>query len=161
MCEWCATQSIPSHKADKTRPAKPSNCPLCRKRVKQKVSSASGFLVVYADETRRLLSTADKPARGKPRPTAVVPSLMELPVRRRRRVYESHRGSIRTSLLCIAKTTNIAYAYSLFDGNMDCQAIAPLKSSPDMCKSRAAVSLLEPLFQSLPFGLPLCFEFVD
>ena len=40
MCEWCAAQSIPSHKADKTRPAKSSNCPLCRKRVKQKVSVA-------------------------------------------------------------------------------------------------------------------------
>ena len=40
MCEWCAAQSIPSHKTDKTRPAKPSNCPLCRKRVKQKVRLA-------------------------------------------------------------------------------------------------------------------------
>lgn len=48
------------------------------------------------------------------------------------------------------------YAYSLFDGNMDCQARPSLKSSQDLCKSRAALSFLEPLFQSLPYGLPLC-----
>lgn len=62
MCEWCAAQSIPSHKADKTRPAKPSNCPLCRKRVKQKVCCFT-LLVIYADEICRLPSTAHENAK--------------------------------------------------------------------------------------------------
>lgn len=37
MCKWCADQTVPSHKADRTRPAGVVNCPVCRKRVKQKV----------------------------------------------------------------------------------------------------------------------------
>ena len=37
MCEWCAMQHIPSHHGDHTRPKRPTDCPLCRKRVKQKV----------------------------------------------------------------------------------------------------------------------------
>ena len=37
MCKWCADQTIPSHKADRTRPAGVVNCPVCRKRVKQRV----------------------------------------------------------------------------------------------------------------------------
>ena len=37
MCEWCAAQHMPSHHADRTRPKRTTDCPLCRKRVKQKV----------------------------------------------------------------------------------------------------------------------------
>lgn len=39
MCKWCADQTVPSHKADRTRPATQASCPVCRKRVKQKVSA--------------------------------------------------------------------------------------------------------------------------
>ena len=41
MCKWCADQTVPSHKADRTRPAGVVNCPVCRKRVKQRVRLAS------------------------------------------------------------------------------------------------------------------------
>jgi hypothetical protein len=37
MCEWCAAQHVPSHGSDRTRPKRPADCPLCRKRIKQKV----------------------------------------------------------------------------------------------------------------------------
>ena len=37
MCKWCADQTVPSHKADRTKPATQVSCPICRKRVKQKV----------------------------------------------------------------------------------------------------------------------------
>ncbi|KAL9097513.1 MAG: hypothetical protein Q9165_000409 [Trypethelium subeluteriae] len=36
MCEWCAAQHVPSHQADRTRPKRPADCPLCRKRIRQK-----------------------------------------------------------------------------------------------------------------------------
>lgn len=37
MCNWCADQHCPSHKLDKTRPAEPSTCPLCKKNIRQRV----------------------------------------------------------------------------------------------------------------------------
>ncbi|KAI9659404.1 MAG: hypothetical protein M1821_001662 [Bathelium mastoideum] len=36
MCEWCASQHAPSHDHDRTRPKRPTDCPLCRRRIKQK-----------------------------------------------------------------------------------------------------------------------------
>lgn len=37
MCQWCSEQHSPVMEHDKTRPRRPANCPVCRKRVKQKV----------------------------------------------------------------------------------------------------------------------------
>jgi hypothetical protein len=43
MCKWCADQAIPSHKNDHTRPAAGMhNCPVCRKRVRQKARIFGG-----------------------------------------------------------------------------------------------------------------------
>ncbi|KAI9747360.1 MAG: hypothetical protein M1835_002131 [Candelina submexicana] len=42
MCQWCAEKHIPSQEKDRTRPRKLANCPMCRKRVKQKVKIFSG-----------------------------------------------------------------------------------------------------------------------
>ena len=39
MCEWCSLQHVPCHDHDRTRPKRPTDCPLCRKRIKQKVWS--------------------------------------------------------------------------------------------------------------------------
>jgi len=39
MCKWCADEAVPSHKLDATAPAsRKATCPVCRKRVKQKVT---------------------------------------------------------------------------------------------------------------------------
>jgi len=37
LCQWCSEQHSPVMQHDKTRPRRPANCPLCRKRIKQKV----------------------------------------------------------------------------------------------------------------------------
>lgn len=37
MCSWCSDQHSPVMQHDRTRPKKPANCPVCRKKVKQKV----------------------------------------------------------------------------------------------------------------------------
>lgn len=37
MCQWCANQHMEISKYDKTRPIQPATCPMCRKRIKQKV----------------------------------------------------------------------------------------------------------------------------
>lgn len=37
MCQWCSDQHSPVMQHDRTRPRIPANCPVCRKRVKQKV----------------------------------------------------------------------------------------------------------------------------
>ncbi|MCJ1379260.1 hypothetical protein MMC17_002361 [Xylographa soralifera] len=42
MCKWCANEAIPSHKADQTVPQNRSACPVCRKRVKNKVTIYGG-----------------------------------------------------------------------------------------------------------------------
>ena len=39
LCRWCADQHMPSSRADRTRPRGNATCPMCRKPVKQKVSS--------------------------------------------------------------------------------------------------------------------------
>ncbi|KAK4968072.1 hypothetical protein LTR66_011896 [Elasticomyces elasticus] len=40
MCTWCADQYIPCFEHDRTRPVRPTNCAMCRKKVKQKVRLA-------------------------------------------------------------------------------------------------------------------------
>jgi hypothetical protein len=37
MCQWCSEQHSPVMQHDRTRPRKPANCPVCRKKIKQKV----------------------------------------------------------------------------------------------------------------------------
>ncbi|CAD0110163.1 unnamed protein product [Aureobasidium uvarum] len=37
MCQWCSAQHSPVMQHDRTRPRKPANCPVCRKKIKQKV----------------------------------------------------------------------------------------------------------------------------
>ena len=37
MCQWCSEQHSPALHHDRTRPRVPANCPVCRKRIKQKV----------------------------------------------------------------------------------------------------------------------------
>ncbi|GAB7340002.1 hypothetical protein MBLNU457_6511t2 [Dothideomycetes sp. NU457] len=37
LCQWCSEQHSPVMQHDRTRPRRPANCPLCRKRIKQKV----------------------------------------------------------------------------------------------------------------------------
>ena len=37
MCQWCSEQHSPVMQHDRTRPRLPANCPVCRKRIKQKV----------------------------------------------------------------------------------------------------------------------------
>lgn len=37
MCKWCADQTVPSHATDKNRPAHSVTCPVCRKKIKQRV----------------------------------------------------------------------------------------------------------------------------
>lgn len=37
MCQWCSEQHSPAMQHDRTRPRLPANCPVCRKRIKQKV----------------------------------------------------------------------------------------------------------------------------
>jgi hypothetical protein len=37
MCQWCSAQHSPAMQHDRTRPRKPANCPVCRKKIKQKV----------------------------------------------------------------------------------------------------------------------------
>ena len=37
MCQWCSEQHSPVMNHDHTRPRSPANCPVCRKRIKQKV----------------------------------------------------------------------------------------------------------------------------
>lgn len=37
MCQWCSEQHSPAMQHDRTRPRVPANCPVCRKRIKQKV----------------------------------------------------------------------------------------------------------------------------
>ncbi len=51
MCQWCAEKHIPSQERDKTRPRKIANCPMCRKRVKQKVMCS-----VFASMDLRVLT---------------------------------------------------------------------------------------------------------
>ena len=42
MCKWCADEAVPSHRLDHTAPASSrAQCPVCRKRVKQKVLTPS------------------------------------------------------------------------------------------------------------------------
>ncbi|KAI5207071.1 hypothetical protein E4T39_02136 [Aureobasidium subglaciale] len=36
MCQWCSAQHSPVMQHDRTRPRKPANCPVCRKKIKQK-----------------------------------------------------------------------------------------------------------------------------
>ncbi|CAD0099153.1 unnamed protein product [Aureobasidium mustum] len=36
MCQWCSEQHSPVMQHDRTRPRKPANCPVCRKKIKQK-----------------------------------------------------------------------------------------------------------------------------
>ncbi|KAI9812743.1 MAG: hypothetical protein M1827_004499 [Pycnora praestabilis] len=42
MCQWCANKQIPTHHHDRTIPRRPANCPLCRKKVKQRVKIYRG-----------------------------------------------------------------------------------------------------------------------
>ena len=37
LCQWCSEQHSPVMDHDRTRPRRPANCPVCRKRIKQKV----------------------------------------------------------------------------------------------------------------------------
>jgi hypothetical protein len=37
MCQWCSEQHSPVMQHDRTRPRKSANCPVCRKKIKQKV----------------------------------------------------------------------------------------------------------------------------
>lgn len=37
LCQWCSEQHSPVMEHDRTRPRRPANCPVCRKRIKQKV----------------------------------------------------------------------------------------------------------------------------
>ena len=37
MCQWCSEQHSPVMQHDRTRPRRPANCPVCRKKIKQKV----------------------------------------------------------------------------------------------------------------------------
>lgn len=37
MCQWCSEQHSPAMRHDRTRPRDPANCPVCRKKIKQKV----------------------------------------------------------------------------------------------------------------------------
>ena len=44
MCKWCANEAVPSHKLDQTAPASTrAQCPVCRRKVKQKVDFYSQF----------------------------------------------------------------------------------------------------------------------
>ncbi|KAK5016043.1 hypothetical protein LTR16_003072, partial [Cryomyces antarcticus] len=36
MCSWCADQLVPYHQHDRTRPRDAVNCPICRKRIRQR-----------------------------------------------------------------------------------------------------------------------------
>ncbi|TKA60016.1 hypothetical protein B0A49_12086 [Cryomyces minteri] len=36
MCSWCADQLVPCHQHDRTRPRDAVNCPICRKRIRQR-----------------------------------------------------------------------------------------------------------------------------
>ncbi|THV83724.1 hypothetical protein D6D27_08164 [Aureobasidium pullulans] len=67
MCQWCSAQHSPVMQHDRTRPRKPANCPVCRKKIKQKKHSRC--LVININATVGQFLIGNVATSVQPRPT--------------------------------------------------------------------------------------------